>query len=584
MHTRLALLLALLVGCLFGAAPAPAAPGLFVGAVEDAPKQPDRVVAQAKIALAQLAGFDTIRMTAFWLPGRLVPSGNDLLVLQNAAGAAQLAGLRVIVSVSSPGSRTTPLTSRARGQFAAYTVALAQALPGVTDFIIGNEPNLNRFWLPQFTRKGKNAAAPAYELLLAKTYDALKSYSPEINVIGGAVSPRGADNPRSKRQTHSPTTFIPDLGRAYRATKRKRPIMDAFAFHPYMEYSRTPPTFRHPRSTTIGIADYGKLVKLLGKAFDGTAQRGSTLPIVYDEFGVQSTIPSSKRRVYRNLRAPAGRDTVAESVQASYYRQALTIAYCAPNVVGMLIFHVSDEADLDRWQSGIYYADDTPKSSRNVVRTSAEAARGQTLASCRPAKAPLRVERLEFPEPTSYPSANTRWSLGLECAQPCRYLASLVRIGDGYEALSTSGEAPGGQAWTVSLPEQPVTAGSYRLTARVYATGKLGSAVVRTSQPFTVESAPPPNAAPVPGFTFGPTADGQIVAFDGSPSRDPDGEAIATYAWAFGDGSTASSSSAAITHPYALPGPYTVTLTVTDARGSSATLARMIDVPLLSVR
>ena len=49
-----------------------------------------------------------------------------------------------------------------------------------------------------------------------------------------------------------------------------------------------PPTLQHPRTTTIGIADYPKLVRLLTNAFRGTAQRGETLPIVYDEFGYQS--------------------------------------------------------------------------------------------------------------------------------------------------------------------------------------------------------------------------------------------------------------------------------------------------------
>ena len=53
------------------------------------------------------------------------------------------------------------------------------------------------------------------------------------------------------------------------------------------------------------------------------------------------------------------------------------------NVVGLLFFHVSDEADLDRWQSGVYYADDTPKSSLPAVQAASEAARqGELVRSC----------------------------------------------------------------------------------------------------------------------------------------------------------------------------------------------------------
>ena len=88
-------------------------------------------------------------------------------------------------------------------------------------------------------------------------------------------------------------TFIRDLGAAYRATHRDRPLMDAFAFHPYMEASRFSPTGRHPENTTITIADYPKLVALLGEAFDGTAQPGQRLPIYYTEFGVQTRVPSN---------------------------------------------------------------------------------------------------------------------------------------------------------------------------------------------------------------------------------------------------------------------------------------------------
>ena len=55
-------------------------------------------------------------------------------------------------------------------------------------------------------------------------------------------------------------------------------------------------------------------------------------------------------------------------MQASYYRQAILMAACQPTVKGLLIFHVTDEPDLDRWQSGVYYADDTPKSTRAVVK------------------------------------------------------------------------------------------------------------------------------------------------------------------------------------------------------------------------
>ena len=270
------------------------------------------------------------------------------------------------------GSRTTPLTETARRQFASFASDLARRVPQIRNLIIGNEPNINRYWLPQFGRDGEDVAASAYEKLLARAYDAVKAVDPATFVIGGSVSPHGADNPNLSRHTHSPTAFINDLGTVYRDSGRTKPIMDGFAFHPYGENSSVPPTASHPSSTSIGLADYDKLVSLLGKAFDGTAQLGSKLPIVYDEYGIESIIPSAKIADYTG-REPATTKPVSEATQGQYYDEALQMAACQPNVRAMFLFHVTDENNLDRWQSGVYYADGTPKSTRSVVKLDARA-------------------------------------------------------------------------------------------------------------------------------------------------------------------------------------------------------------------
>ena len=50
--------------------------------------------------------------------------------------------------------------------------------------------------------------------------------------------------------------------------------MDGLAFHPYADTSGQSPDTPHPKSTTIGLADYDRLIQTLGAAFDGTAQAG----------------------------------------------------------------------------------------------------------------------------------------------------------------------------------------------------------------------------------------------------------------------------------------------------------------------
>jgi hypothetical protein len=338
-----------------------------VGVWEYFVRDADPAAAKTKIEEAKAAGLDAVITNSFWEPGLREPSPTEVTELRNAGEAATSAGVRLLLIVQHEGSRTTPRTPALRAEFAAYAASLARQLPDFREFIIANEPNLNRFWLPQFGPNGENVAARDYLALLAETYDALKQVSADIRVIGGALAPRGGDDPEADRHTHSPTQFIRDLGRYYRESGRSTPVMDAFAHHPYLERSEVPPDFEHPNSTTIALADYDKLVDLLEEAFNGTAQKGATLPILYTEFGVQTVIPEAKESVYTNLDSPAAEDAVSEETQARYYREAVELACSQPTVEGLYIFHVWDEPDLLGWQSGLYYADRTPKTSRDAL-------------------------------------------------------------------------------------------------------------------------------------------------------------------------------------------------------------------------
>src|SRR5262249_14111029 len=124
-----------------------------------------------------------------------------------------------------------------------------------------------------------------------------------------------------------------------------------------------------------------KLVSLLGTAFDGTAQLGSTLPIYYTEFGVESQIPAARASLYTGKEI-AGVKPVTEAVQGAYYRQAIALAFCQSNVRGFFIFHTIDESDLNRWQSGLFYADQQPKSDLPAVRAAIKQAHRGVVTRC----------------------------------------------------------------------------------------------------------------------------------------------------------------------------------------------------------
>jgi hypothetical protein len=354
---------------------------LLVGALEDAVKWPQPKLADERIALASQAGFNALGITSLWTPGQTEPDPGELAILRNVAASTRRRDIRLLITVYAPRPRYAPVTDVQQEEYANFMAALARDLPSVHDFLVWNEPNLNGFWLYQFDESGQDIAAPAYTSLLARTYDALKAVSPQIRVYGGSLAPRGADNPESSRHTQSPTAFIRDLGRAYRASGRTKPIMDVFALHPYLANSSIPPSQMN-RGTSISFADYDKLVGLLGRAFDGTGQKGSKLAVAYSEFGVQSRIPQSAQGPYTNLESPLREDAVDERTQASYYRQALELAACQPTVIALIFFHLFDEPDLNRWQSGPYYADTKAKSSLPAIREAAEKAREGKIVTC----------------------------------------------------------------------------------------------------------------------------------------------------------------------------------------------------------
>jgi len=113
------------------------------------------------------------------------------------------------------------------------------------------------------------------------------------------------------------------------------------------------------------------------------------------------------------------------------------------------------------------------------------------------------------------------------------------------------------------------TPGTYATTVTVVdEAGNTDSASVSV----TVEDQTAPTAEATVNTTS--VEIGETVAFDGSGSTDNRG--IASYEWAFGEGSAATGEQ--VTHTYASVGTYTVTLTVTDDAGNADTATVTVDV------
>jgi hypothetical protein len=408
-------------------------------------------------------------VTVTWERGQTAIDQGLLSDLRNGVDLARAAGSDVYLDAYPADSSQTPRTTADQTRFATWLAGVVKGIPGLRHVIVGNEPNLNLFWSPQFGPAGQDVAAAGYVRLLARTYDAVKRVAPRVEIVGGTLAHSGTNKRGTGRDTHSPSQFILDMGAAYRASHRTKPIMDAFSYHPYMERADLPPTFRHnPLANPVTIADYGKLISSLQRAFGGTKQKGQTLPLVYDEFGVEAKIPAAHASLYSG-REPATTHPVSEATQARYYAEGMRLAACQPTVRTLMVFRLIDSPFLASFQSGVYYADrKTPKSSRTAVAAAARRFRSRTVAGCAALLAPKPL---------------VDWKRRvLTCDADCAYTEIVRRVGSSRPVATIRGTTRA--AIPTRLAQAKLKPGRYRITLRVTATAYKANAFVTTSPIF----------------------------------------------------------------------------------------------------
>ncbi|HEV3479592.1 MAG TPA: hypothetical protein VG144_09095 [Gaiellaceae bacterium] len=384
--------LALLV-CLLAAltAAAPAAADLSVGVADDGGTLADDGGAWFASQMREV-GLQENRITVHWDPDRpttiVEKEGIDRYVQTAAAN-----GIRIVLLISPMRARALTTSAASADRFVQFVVHVARTYPQIKEIAVGNEPNQPRFWQPQFSSSGKALACGAYERVLARSYDALKAVDTSITVIGVSLSPRGNDNPLAAvNASTSPIRCIREMGVAYRASRRKRPIMDELAFHPHPN-SYTDNHLVGYRWPNAGTSNLGRIKQAIWDAFAGTGQptfaeagkpvSKAGLPplrVRLNEVGWQVGVPAS------SLDAYYGRESVArlatERLQADNYAALIPYYACDSSVRSMLYYGLVDEPDLERWQAGLIRADGTRRPSFGVVRSAL--ARGLARCTRRP--------------------------------------------------------------------------------------------------------------------------------------------------------------------------------------------------------
>jgi hypothetical protein len=385
--------LAVLVCALAGlTAAAPALADLSVGVADDGGKLGQD---GGTWFLGQMreAGLQENRITIGWDPDHPATI-RDKEQLDRYVANASAAGIRLVVLIAPTRARALTSSPSARNDFVRFVVQVARTYPQVKEIGVGNEPNQPRFWQPQFSNTGRSLACGAYERVLAQAYDALKEVDKNITVIGVSLSPRGNDNPLAAvNGSTSPVRCIRELGIAYRASGRKRPIMDELAFHPhpnsYTDGYRV--GYRWPNA---GTSNLGRIKQAIWDAFNRTGQPTfaeagkpvfkAALPplrVRLNEVGWQVGVPDASMHAYY------GRESVArladERSQADIYGSLVAYFACDASVRSMLYYGLVDEPDLDRWQAGLIRADGTRRPSFGSVRSALT--RGLARCNRRPA-------------------------------------------------------------------------------------------------------------------------------------------------------------------------------------------------------
>jgi hypothetical protein len=498
---------------------------ITVGVSDDLPIAAPGVAADFYAAM-QDVGLRENRIAVKWDPAQPTAIASDA-GLERALAEAGARGVSVVLSLYPLRPRALTDSAAAPAQFAAWTAIVARRFPQVRDFIVGNEPNVNSFWQPQYGPNLKAISCATYTGVLAASYDALKSVNPAINVIGIGLSPRGNDNPTARSNPSvSPVRCIRDMGLAYRASKRTRPLMDELSFHPFPNLS-TDPLGRGYQWPNAGLANVDRIKQAVWDAFFGTGQpvfpessfgrfgslaaiaASDSLRFRLNEVGWQVEIVASARGAY------FGRENVAttdEISQAEIYSQAIPFIACDPAVRSLLFFHLIDDPNLDRWQSGLIRADRTRRPSYDSVKAAIARTGGRCggLTTAWRHATSVIGPLAKFPFKRAVPERTKRWSMVATAFEAATYHAGVFRVprratptGKARKkierallrtkprgaALAKAGKVPAYREAVIRFPSRRLKPGFYAYAVELFAETNLTRKSFFVSKPFRVIAA-----------------------------------------------------------------------------------------------
>ncbi|HWH44564.1 MAG TPA: hypothetical protein VNT32_07520 [Thermoleophilaceae bacterium] len=272
----------------------------------------------------------------------------------------------------------------------------AAPLPRVSWWTVWNEPNHPGFIQPQWERtsSGFRARSPhIYRRLVEASLPVIKGIQPDSLVLVGGTSSTGAKNPSDITSGVPPVKFVRELACVDADFKPLdapecadyRPLQgDGFSHHPYSLLHK--PNYGDPRNAdNAPIGDLDRLTKTLDKLVEMRRIDPKIRDVYLTEFGYETNPPDPVK-------------PFNPEQSARYINWAEYLAWKNPNVRSWPQFLIQDlgvvsaedaargKRDWGDWQSGLYFADGTPKPSATSFKLA-------LYAECLPAPLASKASR-----------------------------------------------------------------------------------------------------------------------------------------------------------------------------------------------
>ena len=307
------------------------------------------------------AGATVIHTQASWpaiAPTKpTTPSDGDdpvyrLADLDDLVTQAGLDGLRVMIDVTGTpkwanGGKSPNHMPKKLSDLTTFTKMLATRYNGrsghgkVSLYAVWNEPNIELFLTPQFS--GNKIVGPAnYAKLYKAAYSGIKAGNKSAKVAIGETSARGRDKPLAGvSDSIAPGTFARLL------SQQPGLKFDAWAHHPYPTSPNLPP-LQKVRYPNVTLSTFPQFERDLTKWFH------RAVPIWVTEYG--------------HISRPPGTAGVSYKQQATWTKQALTIAKKDPRIQ-MFIWFTFRDSPTNPWHSGLETSTGAAKPAYAVFRS-----------------------------------------------------------------------------------------------------------------------------------------------------------------------------------------------------------------------